>query len=251
MRGKTTKKRALSPLFPLKSHLRYEKWLKISLKLNVVLHQFIFQSLRVVKSVFMLKITPRTTPLRPPTVPLIYGLGPLPGGSPALGQHPLPTAGWHRTCWLLISWSSLSENPFRSSPGLVSPQRSCSKCTDTFTLNSQSSLPVVPCSWLQVFACMFLTYLMEPVCLLSWSLHSCFSLSHTQREMIRPLNLHEDWTCFLLTGSSGITEVWREGGFLSRISSQRMSTQVPERLRKVISSIHLGTALLPPAPPHV
>lgn len=47
--------------------LSTEKWSKISLRLNVFLHQFIFQSFKVVKSIFMLKITPRTVPLRLPT----------------------------------------------------------------------------------------------------------------------------------------------------------------------------------------
>lgn len=69
-----------------------------------------------------------------------------------------------------------------------------------------------------------------------------------QCEMIRPLNLHQDWSCFLLTGSSGIVEVRRKGGFLSHISSQRMNTQVPERLRKVVSSVSLGMVLLPLTP---
>lgn len=65
-----------------------------------------------------------------------------------------------------------------------------------------------------------------------------------QCEMIRPLNLHQDWSCSLLTGSSGIMEVERKEGFLSHIRSQRMITQVPERLRKVVSSVSLGMVLL-------
>lgn len=39
-------------------------------------------------------------------------------------------------------------------------------------------------------------------------------------------------------------EVERKEGFLSHIRSQRMITQVPERLRKVVSSVSLGMVLL-------
>ena len=155
---------------------------------------------------------------------------------------PQPADTWHAGfSFPGFHWRKV---PSAHLPGLVSPQSLCFKCTDTFTLNSLLLVPLpgfrfsLTCSsWMQSPSALLISpvFPLYPIVVQSLSrVWLCNPMN--QCEMIRPLNLHQDWSCSLLTGSSGIMEVGRKEGFLSHIHSQRMITQVPERLRKVVSS---------------
>lgn len=135
------------------------------------------------------------------------------------------------------------------SPRSAFPQSLCSKCTDTV----YSEFPVFSSYLFPLTGYKFcLTYpnlpdgsrvsapLMSPL----------FPLPiPTQHEMISLLNLRGDWSCFHQAARyfwNDRSLGWR--GAVSHFSSHAMSTQVPERLSKVIVSIHLGTALLTSPP---
>ena len=145
-------------------------------------------------------------------------LGRLPGGSPALDQQSLPTASWHRHGGFPFPGFQLI------SLGLF-PLRA-------YVLSALIPLLWIPSCWTLFLAAGFLLRVLhdaESTCSPHLSslpslyycsvAKSCLTLNpmsqceiirpqkkKKRKEIIRPLNLHRDWSYFLLTGSSGIME---------------------------------------------